>query len=511
MLFRGLEAAISGVPHRTFGRRAMPDVRRTRITKTLAQLAICVLAVTAVTAALHAFSLGDRPLSPALAFLFVVLIVSAVWGLPYAVFVSLLAALGFLWLLTPVGQFWLDDPRDWLAISFLVIGIVTSHLSERVRRETLARRSEKELRDVIETIPAIVWTALPDGSDVTLSKGWTEYTGPSGEDSKDQGWQTAAHPEDLDRHLEKWNASLASGQQFENEIRLRRTSDAEYHWFMARAVPLRDEGGKIRKWYGTLTDIEDSKRAEQERDKLRRLEADLAYMSRVITMGELAASLAHEIKQPIAAAASNANACERWLSRDAPDVTMARYSAALMVTDVTRAADIIDRVGSLYRRDAPELKRVDLNEMIREMVVLLRATTNRNSISIRTELDLGLPTASADRVQLQQVVMNLMLNAIEAMKDMGGDLTVTSSRTEDGQLLISVKDSGIGLPVDQTERIFEAFFTTKPQGTGMGLSISRKIIKSHGGRLWASAHTGRGATFQFRLPRGGAASGPSAS
>ena len=489
---------------------ALNTVRWTRITKTLAQLAICVAAATAVTAILYALPLRDRPLSPALAFLFVVLIVSAVWGFRYAVFVSLLTALGFFWLLTPVGQFWLDDPRDWLAlVAFLVIGIVTSHLSERARRETQARRSEKELRDVIETIPAMVWTALPDGSNEFMSKGWTEYTGLSDEDSKDEGWETAAHPEDLEGHLEKWNASLASGQQFENEIRLRRTSDAEYHWFMARAVPLRDEGGKIRKWYGTLTDIEDSKRAEQERDKLRRLEADLAYMSRVITMGELAASLAHEIKQPIAAAMTNANACERWLSREAPDMTMASYSAALMVTDVTRAADIIDRVGSLYRRDAPELKRVDLNEMIREMVVLLQATANRNSISIRTELDVGLPTATADRVQLQQVVMNLMLNGIEAMKDVGGDLTVTSNRTEDGQLLISVRDAGIGLPLDQTERIFEAFFTTKPQGTGMGLSISRKIIESHGGRLWASAHTGGGATFQFRLPGGGAASGPS--
>jgi PAS domain S-box-containing protein len=486
-------------------------VRWTRITKTIAQLVICVMAVTTVTAVLYALPLRDRPLSPALAFLFVVLIVSTVWGFRYAVFVSLLTALGFLWLLTPVGQFWLNDPRDLLAlVAFLVIGIVTSHLSERARREVLARRSEKELRDVIETIPAIVWTALPDGSNVFLSKGWTEYTGLTDENGKDRGWQIAAHPECLDRHLEKWNASLASGQQFENEIRLRRTSDAEYHWFLARAVPLRDEGGKIRKWYGTLTDIEDRKRAEQERDRLLRLEADLAYMSRVITMGELAASLAHEIKQPIAAAASNAHACERWLSRDAPDVPMACYSAALMVTDVTRAADIIDRVGSLYRRDAPELKRVDLNEMIREMVVLLHATADRNSISIRTELDVGLPTATADRVQLQQVVMNLMLNGIEAMKDTGGDLTVTSNRTGDDQLLISVRDSGIGLPVDQTERIFEAFFTTKPQGTGMGLSISRKIIESHGGRLWASANTGRGATFQFRLPGGDAASGPSA-
>jgi PAS domain S-box-containing protein len=623
-------------------------VRWTRITKTLARLTICIVAVTAVTAILYALPLHGRPLFPALPFFFLILIVSAVWGFRYAVFVSFLATLGFMWLLTPVGQFWLDDPRDWFALaSFLVIGIVTSHLSERARRETLnakqrraeavaaqqrfadllnavegivweadadtlafsfisqkaerilgypierwlgeptfwknhihaddrdwvvdsylkamandssrdfeyrmiaadgnvvwlrdlitvvfedgrasrmrgvmvdvtlrkqaedvARRSEKELRAVIDTMPVMAWTTLPDGSNIFVNKGWTEYTGLSVEDSKGPGWQTAAQPEDLDRYLEKWRASLASGQPFESEVRFRRAADAEYRWFLARAVPLRDERGNILKWYGMLTDIEDRKRAEQERERLRRLEAELAYMSRVITAGELTASLAHVIKQPITAAVMNANACARWLRRDAPDVTEACDAAALMVTDVTRAADIIDRVRSLYRRDAPERERVDLNEIIREMVVLLHDTANRNSISIRTELDVGLPTATADRVQLQQVVMNLMLNGIEAMKDTGGELTVTSNRTEDGQLLISVSDLGIGLPVDQTERIFEAFFTTKPQGTGMGLSISQRIIESHGGRLWASAHTGRGATFQFRLPSEVTASSPSAS
>jgi signal transduction histidine kinase len=217
-------------------------------------------------------------------------------------------------------------------------------------------------------------------------------------------------------------------------------------------------------------------------------------------MGELAASLAHEIKQPMTAATVNAKACARWLSRDPPDATEACNAAAHMVADVTRAADIIDRVRSLYRRDAPERGRVDLNEIIREMVVLLHDTANRNYVSIRTRLDAGLPTTTADRVQLQQVVMNIMLNGIEAMKDTGGELTVTSNMTEDGQLLISVSDLGIGLPADQAERIFEAFFTTKPQGTGMGLSISQRIIESHGGRLWADARTGRGATFQFRLP-----------
>jgi len=249
-----------------------------------------------------------------------------------------------------------------------------------------------------------------------------------------------------------------------------------------------------------VLDLTERKRAEEERERLRHAQADLAYMSRVITVGELAASLAHEIKQPIAAAVLNAKTCVRWLQRDSPDVTEACEAASRTVRDATRAADIVDRVRSLYRRGTPQRELVDLNEIIQEMIVLLHDKANRYSIPIRAELTPSLPKVMADRVQLQQVLMNLLLNGIEAMKDMGGELTVTSKRTEDGQLLISVSDSGIGLPVEESERIFEAFFTTKPQGTGMGLSISRTIVESHGGRLWASTNTGRGATFHFSLP-----------
>jgi signal transduction histidine kinase len=171
-----------------------------------------------------------------------------------------------------------------------------------------------------------------------------------------------------------------------------------------------------------------------------------------------------------------------------------------MIAAVTRAAGIIDRVRSLYGRGTPEREVVDLNEILREMTVLLRDTADRQAVSIRTELELGLSRTTADRVQLQQVLMNLMLNGIEAMRETGGELTIASKMTEDCQLLISVSDSGIGLPVDQAERIFDAFFTTKPQGTGMGLSISRRIIESHGGRLWANRNAGRGAIFQLALP-----------
>jgi PAS domain S-box-containing protein len=259
-----------------------------------------------------------------------------------------------------------------------------------------------------------------------------------------------------------------------------------------------------------VLDLTERKRAEEERERLRQAQAELAYMSRVITVGELAASLAHEIKQPIAAAVLNAKTCVRWLQRDSPDIREANEAASRTVKDATRAADIIDRVRSLYSRGAPQRSPVDLNEIIEEMVVLLNDTSNRHSIAIRSELGHSLPKVTADRVQLQQVLMNLMLNGIEAMKDLGGELTVTSKRTEDGQLLISVSDSGVGFPIEQSERIFEAFFTTKPQGTGLGLSISRTIVESHGGRLWASANTGRGVTFHFTLPREAAVSSSSA-
>jgi PAS domain S-box-containing protein len=249
-----------------------------------------------------------------------------------------------------------------------------------------------------------------------------------------------------------------------------------------------------------VLDLTERKRAEEERERLRQAQADLAYMSRVITVGELAASLAHEIKQPIAAAVTNAKTCVRWLQRDAPDIAEACEAASRIVKDTTRAAEIIDRVRSLYTRGTPQRELVDLNEIVREMIVLLLDQANRYSIPIRTDLTPRLPKVMADRVQVQQVLMNLMLNGIEAMKDTSGELTVTSKRTENGQLMISVSDSGIGLPQEQPDRIFQAFFTTKSQGTGMGLSISRTIVESHGGCLWATANTGRGATFHFSLP-----------
>ena len=252
-----------------------------------------------------------------------------------------------------------------------------------------------------------------------------------------------------------------------------------------------------------VRDITDRKRAEQERERLRQLEADLARLNRVSMMGELAASLAHEIKQPIAAAGMNAKTGLRWLLREPPDTGEAREALSRIVNDAQRAADIVERNRSLYRRGIAKREPVNLNEVVREIIALLRDTANRQSIAIRAELDGTLPAINADRVQMQQVLMNLMLNAIEAMNDMGGELNIRSTRTDDGQILLSVSDAGIGLPVEKVDEIFNAFFTTKQQGTGMGLSISRRIVESHGGRLWATANSGRGATFHLTVPTDG--------
>jgi PAS domain S-box-containing protein len=650
------------------------------------------------------------------------------------------------------------------------------------------KKSQHRLRLVIDAIPGMVWSALPDGSIDFVNQVWMEYHGRSLEDLRSDGLAPLIHPDDYAEALARWRAALASGKPTEGEIRARR-ADGQYRWFLTRAVPLRDERGTIVKWYGTITDIEDRKRAEmllagekrllemvargvslalvldalcrlveevasgplcsillldashrclrsgaapslpaeyneaidglpigpsagscgtaaylgqpvivsdiandplwadfrelaaahglracwsrpilssdgrvlgtfatyyreprspdphevgileqiahlasialeREQDQkvlreseqqwknvfennptmyfmvdaagtvlsvnpfgaeqlgytvseligrsvldvfhpldreaarrnlatclehlgranswglrtarkdgtmrwvretakavqrangpivlvacediteqkraeegLRQAQADLAHFSRVTTMGELTASLAHEVNQPIAGAITNANACLRWLSDDVPNLDEARAAAARIVKDGTRAAEIIGRIRLLFKKGTPHRESVDVNEILREMIVLLRSETTRSSISVRTALAADLPQVLGDRVQLQQVMMNLIVNGLESMKDLDGarELALRSQRAGDAQVQVSVSDTGAGLP-PQRGQIFDAFFTTKPQGIGMGLSISRSIVESHGGRLWADDNPPRGATFSLTIP-----------
>jgi signal transduction histidine kinase len=250
-----------------------------------------------------------------------------------------------------------------------------------------------------------------------------------------------------------------------------------------------------------VVDLTERKRAERERDRLRQIQADLAHGNRISMMGELTASLSHELRQPITAAITDAKTCLRWLNRDEPDVERARKAISRVLNSGSRAADLIDHLRSFYKKNArTQHQLVNVNELVSEMLALLRTEATQHAVSMRTDLALDPCVVTADPVQLQQVLMNLMLNGIEAMSDSGGELTITSRVDEDGQLTISVTDTGVGLPLQQSDQIFAPFFSTKPQGTGMGLSISRSIVESHGGHLWATVNPDRGATFHFTLP-----------
>jgi PAS domain S-box-containing protein len=390
----------------------------------------------------------------------------------------------------------------------LVSGAVRD-ITERKRAEEALRRSEGYLANAQRLTRTGSWAwNVATGQSVYWSQENYRLHGfdPEGGIPSDEVFYQRIHPEDRDRvRRETILERLDEGAHFDVDFRIVLPGGA-IKYVRSTGHPVRNISGDLLEYVGTSIDVTERKRADEERERLRQLQADLAHLSRVTTMGELTASLAHEIKQPISAAVTNAKTCLRWLGRDEPDVAEASEAASRLVKDVTRAADIIGRISSLFKKDAPQRELVDVNELAREMIVLLRSEANRYSISIRTELAEDLPKVMADRVQLQQVFMNLMLNGIDAMKETSGGSELTiKSEAGDGQLLISVSDTGVGLPPEQANQIFTAFFTTKDNGTGMGLPISRSIIESHGGRLWVTGNSGRGATFQFSLPATAAA------
>ncbi len=376
---------------------------------------------------------------------------------------------------------------------------VTERTAELQQSNAGLRDSERQLRLLTEAIPQHIWSCKPDGWVNYCNRRLLDYVGRDMDQI--EGWHllNAVHPEDRSNFCEAWQEAMSSGRPFEGEWRLC-GADGQYRSFFTRGVPFRDAKGQIIRWYGTATDIEEHKKAEQ---ALVRMRAELAHLSRVLTMAELTSSIAHEVNQPLAAVVTHGQACLEWLSSKPPNLNEVRQAVERIVEDGTRAGAVLSHTRTLFMKGTPAWSQIDMNTLIKELVALVRDEATRHRISIRTELAAHLPRVMGNWTQLQQVVLNLIMNGIDAMREMPLDpreLLISSQKQSASSLLIRVEDNGIGLREEIAERIFEPFFTTKTQGIGMGLPISRSIIESHRGRLWAVPCESGGTAFQFTLP-----------
>jgi PAS domain S-box-containing protein len=361
-------------------------------------------------------------------------------------------------------------------------------LSEQKRAEQKILEQEMKLRQILDFMPLCAAILGPKEEGIYANRALLEFFGLRLEDWQSQEARGRFYPGDLEQI--RWGPDGRPPDQYEARI-LRH--DGRYRWFLVRNNPLRDEKRQIMGWFVTGSDIEDRKQAEQ-------FHPDLTHASRVSTMGEMVASISHELAQPMQITTAHAKATLRWLEREPPDVAEARKGTEKIIEAGALASEIIDRLRSLYKKAPLNLELLSINEVIDEMARMMGDEARRHGILIRTYLTDNLPKTVADRVQLQQVLMNLMLNGLEAMVDTGGALTVKSRLHEDGHIQISIHDTGPGLPVGAANRIFDPFFTTKPQGSGMGLAISKSIVESQDGRIWVDDGGGRSTTFHFTLP-----------
>jgi len=368
-----------------------------------------------------------------------------------------------------------------------------------MRAQEALRESERSSRSAMDGIAGLVAILAPNGELETVNRQCLEYFGRSLEWLKNWGTNDAVHPEDLPRVVEVCSRAMTSGLPYHVDSRLRGI-DGEYRWFEARGVPVGDDSRRIARWYVLLTDVDDRTRALARLDQM---QSDLAHMNRLSMMGEMAASLSHEILHPIAAARNNARAGMRFLEMIPPNLSEVKEALGCVVRDADRAKDIVGRIRSQIKRAPPQKERFDLHEAINEVTIMVQSAITKSGISCSTRLMDGLVPVQGDRVQLQQVLVNLILNAVEAMSSIEDGVRELSIRTEQSQtggILVAVHDSGPGVDPVNLERVFEPFYTTKASGIGMGLSICQTIINGHGGRLWMSANEPRGAVFQFTLP-----------
>ena len=385
-----------------------------------------------------------------------------------------------------------------------VVG-TTVDITERKRAEETLRRSEAYLTEA----ERLTHTGSYAGDSTTQPLYWSEelyrifgFDPRQGLPTRDQPLERV-HPEDLDKLLQAFSRVIDERVDSEVEFRLI-LPDGAVKWVHGIGHPVLNANGEFVEVIGTTVDITERKRAEEERARLHRLETDLAHINRVSIMGELTASIAHEVNQPLSGVVSNGSACLRWLAGDTPNIEEARETARRIVRDGKRAAEIIGRIRALTKRTATPREKLDLNETIREILPLVGDEAKKKSVMIRTCFADDVFPVLGDRVQLQQVMLNLIMNGIEAMNTVTGrarEILITSRNTDPDQVEVTVEDSGTGLDPDASARIFDAFYTTKPAGMGMGLSICRSILQAHHGRLWATANQGPGTTFHFTLPR----------
>jgi PAS domain S-box-containing protein len=404
-----------------------------------------------------------------------------------------------------VGLHQCSYPRVWTAQEERLFQEIGRRLEDALTGLLMLhnlRESERKLEEAQRLTHVGYWELDPNTDLITWSDETYRICGlpPQERTITFAGLQELIHPEDRQIIVQAVAEALRSGSRYDVEYRVVRP-DGEVRVVHARGDIMRDESGRPCRMFGTAQDITERKRAEE---ALHEAQADLTRVTRVATLGELTASIAHEINQPLGAVVNSASACLRWL--DAHKVEEARRSAARVIAEGHRASEIISRIRTLVKKAPPRKDWLNVNEAIQEVLALAHSEVQRNGIVLGLHLAEAVPLILADRIQVQQVLLNLLMNAIEAMSDRGEgprELVIRSDPEGSQGVLVAVQDSGPGLDPQSVDRLFDAFYTTKSHGLGMGLAISRSIIEAHGGRLWATANVPRGVVFQFTLPIGG--------